>query len=296
MNMKLKDYIFELDNMQPKEQILSMPRLLSLVKNASTIELRNSLIIVKSPYLKNILLSYLERKTKNINHTYSDTNHNAELEVDLEAIKSDAFSESLGQILHELEPIVGSLYLHARQEIPEFNKSEVYNDLRLLEETIETFEQWRVVERSANYQLHTISDLIEKEAGPKRNSTGINITNNVSSSLIVKTDKSLFRIIISNILRNAIQATSADNYQSSPIIINGGVTDKVAWVSVIDSGSGLEATPEILVKSRFTTKPGNKGLGLAIVNKAINALEGTWQIKNNVTRGAEFYFEFPIRD
>ena len=109
-------------------------------------------------------------------------------------------------------------------------------------------------------------------------------------------DSSLLRIIISNAIRNAPEATEEVSFRSpSRIIINGGLTDKGLWISVIDDGVGLKSDEKILFKSRFTTKPGHKGFGLAIVQKAVSTLNGTWDLKDGKFKGAEFYFDVPTK-
>ena len=86
------------------------------------------------------------------------------------------------------------------------------------------------------------------------------------------------------------------NYSSSPIYINGGFTDRDLWLSIIDNGSGLKDSQELMSTSRFSTKPGNKGFGLAILNKAVRALDGKWELKNGAIRGSEFHLELPIKE
>ena len=81
-----------------------------------------------------------------------------------------------------------------------------------------------------------------------------------------------------------------------PILINSNTTNNSLWLSIIDDGLGLQEKSEELMKSRFTTKPGNQGLGLALINKAIKQLNGNWELTNSETGGAQFSFEIPKRE
>jgi signal transduction histidine kinase len=216
--------------------------------------------------------------------------------IDVDAIKSEATSESIGQILHELNPIIGTINLYAGLEVPNFEDSELKGELDRLEETIETFQDWQRVEQSPRFKLVNALEVIQKEVKRYNHENIYKITVNISKELTLDTDSSLLRIIISNSIRNAIEATSLGAEKNKkPIVINGGLTDKVLWVSVVDNGKGLGQKQQVLLKSNYTTKTGHNGLGLAIVNKAVGALNGNWDLKNGDTQGAVFYCEIPIR-
>ncbi|WP_426880174.1 sensor histidine kinase [Serratia bockelmannii] len=278
------------------EQVSILAVLSASINDISIAELDNAISATESPFVKNFLVSLLDKKRVTTAVVDQEKKSIKPDDIDIEAIKSEAFSESIGHFLHELNPIIGAVRLHTKQEIPDFEDSATCKDLQYLEDIIETFEDWLKVEQAARYKKVLISGELDSEIDILNRHYNIDIVNNISSSLEVITDKALFRIIISNVLRNSIQATDLASYSSSPIYINGGFTDRDLWLSIIDNGSGLKDSQELMSTSRFSTKPGNKGFGLAILNKAVRALDGKWELRNGAIRGSEFHLELPIKE
>jgi two-component system C4-dicarboxylate transport sensor histidine kinase DctB len=70
--------------------------------------------------------------------------------------------------------------------------------------------------------------------------------------------------------------------------------DKGVKVSVRDSGTGInEAHKDHIFEPFYTTKQTGMGMGLAISQRIINALEGSISAENNPDRGATFSFVLP---
>ncbi|EOW0796653.1 sensor histidine kinase [Vibrio vulnificus] len=294
--MKLIELIEGFSAKKPNEQLLLLQKLSSYLDEANSEEILKAIDSTDSNYLKNILNSHLSKMISREFEAHNELKSDPKQDIDIEAIRSEAFAESISQVLHELEPIIGPLMVHATKEIENFEDSNTAKDLVLLEETMQSFEDWIKVEKSVRYSMVSISELVAKEASSLSEQCEIKINSTLSESLSFVTDKSMVRIIVSNALRNAIQATDSAKYESSPILINAGVTDRSLWLSIIDNGEGLRGEKEMLMKSKFTTKPGNKGMGLAILNKAVLALSGEWELKNGASRGAEFHLELPKRE
>ncbi|MEI8602530.1 ATP-binding protein [Shewanella sp. PP-Sp27a-2] len=293
--MKLIESIAIFQKMGPIEQMKELNLLTELMAKATAKELESAIKSATSPYLKSILNGYLQKKNNIITASKPATAIPYNVEIDIEAIKSEAYAESVGQVLHELEPLIGSISLHASEEIINFENSETSKDLKFLEQTMQTFEDWIKVEQNPRFSYVSVSDIINNEIVALSAIHNILITNNLPTNLYFDTDKSMLRIIISNVLRNSIQATNPNKFDSLPILINAGITDRELWISVLDNGEGLNEHQSTLLKSKYTTKVGNRGLGLTILNKAVTALNGKWDLKNGVSRGAEFYLELPNR-
>lgn len=294
--MDLLQITQELHNKPVNEQIDIITELSSSINVLSISELENAISTVESPHVKNILKGFLSKKKSSTIASIERVEHDKLDDIDIEAIKSEAFSESIGHFLHELNPIIGAIALHTKQEIPNFENSKTFKDLDYLDKMINTFEDWLKVEQAARYKKIFISEALDSEIEILNKQCNITFVNNISKSLEIVTDEALIRIIVSNVLRNSIQATKLANQLTSPIMINGGVTDRELWLSIIDQGCGLKDPQEVMITSRFSTKPGNKGFGLTILNKAVSALNGSWELKNGVVRGSEFHLEIPIRE
>lgn len=293
--MKLIPLIEGFSSKTHSEQIYELQQLSEHIDKVQSAELVEAIATTQSSFLKNILTGYLKRR-EDASGTQPEPVTSESYDVDIDAIRSEAFAESISQVLHELEPLIGALAMHASGEIEDFADSETSKDLQLLEETMQSFEDWIKVEQSARYSCVSISTVVSDEIAALQNKYGASILSTLPDSLSFDTDKSMLRIIISNALRNAIQATNPNSFESNPILINAGVTDRELWISIIDSGDGLKEEQSVLMKSKFTTKPGNRGIGLAILNKAVMALNGDWELKNGASRGAEFHLELPNRE
>lgn len=293
--MKLLDLIRELQSLSPEKQI---DRLKVLKESATTEELAILQIAALesgNAWLRSALLDITN--SEKIVATKQIQPQATEQVIDLDAVKSEARSESIGQIIHELDPIIGSICVFAKSEIPNFEDSKTKAELDKLNEVIEIFEDWRRVEQPPKYKDVNVFLEIEKEVARIFDISKVNIQIDFPKDLTFVLSPALFRIIISNALRNAVESSNQPTIREKhPIILRGSATDKFLWLSIIDDGLGLQDTKEVLLKSRYSTKPGNRGLGLAIVAKAINSVGGNWDLKNSKPYGAEFYFELPKRD
>jgi signal transduction histidine kinase len=216
--------------------------------------------------------------------------------LDIEFIKSEATSDSIGQVLHELDPIIGSINLAAQKETENFANSKLKIELDRLDDVLVTFENWRKVEQAPNYRQVNVFEIVNKEVNSEFESVPVGIIANISKELIFELDPAMFRIIVSNALRNAIESSNEISLRDKePIVINAGTTDTHFWLTIIDDGPGLRDAQEVLHKSRYSTKPGNEGLGLAIIEKAVKSLNGKWELSNAKVKGAEFYLQIPIK-
>lgn len=263
-------------------------------------EIRKAIALSGSPMfqktLKNwLLLERISRPDKEAPKESSLDEEPKKQIFDLDAIKRDSVVEGINLVLHEIEPIIGAISVNASREIDDFENSATSIELSLLDETLQTLDDFMKVENTVRYSKVNISSIISSEICKLEKEKDIQIVSDISESLHFVTDKSMFRIIISNALKNAVQATLALSLSNNqPILINGGVTDKELWISIIDHGVGLEYDQKVLMKSKVTTKPGNKGMGLGIINRAVIALDGNWELKDGNVGGAEFYLELPL--
>lgn len=100
--------------------------------------------------------------------------------------------------------------------------------------------------------------------------------------------------IISNILRNAIDAVDRDG----KIKIVTVQHDSHICISISDSGCGIpQENINTIFEPFFTTKEMEKGcgLGLTIVNEIVKAYSGTIEIQSVLKKGTTFTITLPIR-
>ena len=103
-------------------------------------------------------------------------------------------------------------------------------------------------------------------------------------------DPELLRLAFSNLVQNAIQASSVGQ------TVSLAVTMETDWakVKVRDNGSGIEPEHlESIFNPFFTTKPEGVGLGLAIVSKIVDEHGGRLAVKSQKGSGTTFEIVLP---
>ena len=107
----------------------------------------------------------------------------------------------------------------------------------------------------------------------------------------LKTDPEFLRRAIVNLVTNAIQA-----------LPNGGKVDLTGFVSkghicitVSDNGVGIPEEVKLrLFSPMVTTKAKGQGLGLAVVKRLVEALDGSITFESEIGKGTKFRIELPM--
>jgi signal transduction histidine kinase len=87
-------------------------------------------------------------------------------------------------------------------------------------------------------------------------------------------DPGLFKLALTNILRNAVEALPPAGERDRSITLNWGAAGHEIWVAVLDSGPGFERDPASFVDFGKSTKSEHIGFGLATAKQAMQAMEG----------------------
>jgi signal transduction histidine kinase len=110
-------------------------------------------------------------------------------------------------------------------------------------------------------------------------------------------DKNIVHQILDNLFSNAVKYSP----YGKPINIRMQQSEKTVRCEIQDEGEGLSATDQQKLFSKFTRltpKPTGKehstGLGLFIVKKLVNAMNGNVWCKSELGKGTTFFVEFPI--
>lgn len=103
----------------------------------------------------------------------------------------------------------------------------------------------------------------------------------------VDIDKSQLVRVVTNIVKNAIQATQEVEHPKIEVTF---VDSKDSFkIEVSDNGNGIEEEMKPLIfEPRFTTKSSGMGLGLAMSQKIIETYDGTIQFKSVLGEGTTF--------
>ncbi len=109
-------------------------------------------------------------------------------------------------------------------------------------------------------------------------------------------DEVLLRQAFSNLLRNAVEACTADSL--APVVVIRSEVNRaqgVSYVIVEDNGPGIEpADRERIFRPFVTSKRDGTGLGLALVQKIIVFHNGRISVGSSALGGASFQIVLPI--
>ena len=116
----------------------------------------------------------------------------------------------------------------------------------------------------------------------------------LEDEIIAKLDRTQLIRVITNLVKNAIQAIpeEQENKQVFVTVFRQGDDVKIA---VKDNGKGISTENQKRVfEPKFTTKSSGMGLGLAIIKNIIENYNGTITFETEPNVGTEFLVSFPI--
>jgi PAS domain S-box-containing protein len=218
-----------------------------------------------------------------------------------------AIGQTAGMVGHDirnpLQAIIGDLYI-AREEsmnMPEGEaKQAMYETITAIEENI--FYINKIVSDLQDYTRPLnpsfketdlkvlLENIIFTIKVPRRIKTSIN----VEQGLTIKTDSDYLRRILTNLVINAVQAMPNEG----SLIVQVKRTERsLAVFTVEDTGVGIpEDVKGKLFTPLFTTKSKGQGLGLAVVKRLVEGLNGNIRVESEEGKGTKFIIELPIKE
>jgi signal transduction histidine kinase len=119
----------------------------------------------------------------------------------------------------------------------------------------------------------------------------IEVEQNIKDIEVVA-DAGQVRQVVINLVTNALQAMSEGGGR---LLIETGQSGGEAWISIKDSGTGIEpAILEKIFQPLFTTKAKGIGLGLAVCESLIKANGGKITVRSEVGKGSTFTIHLPV--
>lgn len=110
--------------------------------------------------------------------------------------------------------------------------------------------------------------------------------------IIAKLDKTQLIRIVTNLIKNAIQAM--ENQQNPKIDVSVSEKKDKVIIKVSDNGKGIKtAHKDQIFEPKFTTKSSGMGLGLPMIKNIINAYKGTIMFQSERGKGTTFVVELP---
>lgn len=112
-------------------------------------------------------------------------------------------------------------------------------------------------------------------------------------SLDVKTDPYFIRRILTNLVINAVQAMPS----GGQLTIDAHEKDKRLILTVSDTGNGIPEEVKVrMFKPLVTTKSKGQGLGLAVVKRLVDSLQGSINFESEEGKGTKFIIQLPIKE
>ena len=147
-----------------------------------------------------------------------------------------------------------------------------------------------LVETDLNEQVREFIEFYEAEADQHQ----IEISPHLAMNLPrVCLDLVLFRQILLNLARNALQAMPA----GGTLELQSFEKEGRVYLNVIDTGQGMnEATREKIFQAFFSTKSAGSGLGLPTVRKIVEAHQGTIDCASAEGQGTQFTISLPAAE
>jgi signal transduction histidine kinase len=115
-----------------------------------------------------------------------------------------------------------------------------------------------------------------------------------SEEIIAKIDRTQLIGIITNLVKNAIQAIP-DQKENKSIEVRVEQNIKTVVITVKDNGIGIkENDQDRIFEPKFTTKNSGMGLGLSIIKNIIENYKGSITFETQYGQGTTFTVSLPI--
>jgi signal transduction histidine kinase len=168
----------------------------------------------------------------------------------------------------------------------------------------ETLQFGRAQEPPPMRDRHRLRDITDEviETAVLQASSRVLLFNNVPSDLLIDADRDQLNRVLTNLLRNAIQAIEAMQDQAEEAS-EGHVTVKswregsVVTLEIRDTGPGIpeKLRPRLFEAFQSAAKSGGVGLGLAIASELIRAHGGEIRLQGTGPEGTVFHVVIPDR-
>lgn len=210
-------------------------------------------------------------------------------------VHAEALETTTAQLIHEIEPLVGTLKLAAQAEIKDYDGSQTQLAISRLDDFLEALSRLRRAAGAPKMEEMDLGVLIAEAIAEFQPPEDLSFQAAGADHCIVVGDKTLVLMSVFNGIRNAIEATVAVGppYGERPIILTWGSTNTDCWVSILDQGIGFKGNTLRAFEIGSTTKGGHLGMGLAITKQSIESMQGTAFIVPNA-RGTRFEIRWPI--
>ncbi|WP_165793177.1 sensor histidine kinase [Flavobacterium columnare] len=289
-----------------------------------------SLAIWLAFYLSRYITKSLETISRRLTET-SLTEKNKKIDLVTHSSEIDKLIQSYNKMIDELEESANKLAQSEREgawrEMAKQVAHEIKNPLTPMRLTVQSFEmrfnpqdpniRQKVVDFSKTLiqQIDTMSAVASAFSNfasmPAQQNETLNVVDVVSMALdifnenyieyysstdeiITKIDRTQLIRIITNLVKNAIQAIPEEQINKK-VLVSVKKEENNTIISVCDNGKGIAIQDfERIFEPKFTTKTSGMGLGLAIIKNIIENYQGKITFESKLTKGTTFKVILPI--
>jgi nitrogen fixation/metabolism regulation signal transduction histidine kinase len=287
-----------------------------------------------SIWLAFYLSRYITRSLATIAHHLSETSlteKNKKIDLVSNSSEIDRLIESYNKMIDELEESANKLAQSEREgawrEMAKQVAHEIKNPLTPMRLTVQSFEmrfnpedpniKQKVTDLSKTLiqQIDTMSAVATAFSNfasmPAQQNETLNVIDVINLTLeifnenyieyypstkeiITKIDRTQLIRIVTNLVKNAIQAIPEEQ-ENKKIIVSITKETNHAIIKVQDNGKGIaEEDFERVFEPKFTTKTSGMGLGLAIIKNIIENYNGSITFESKLNKGTTFKVILPI--
>ena len=143
-----------------------------------------------------------------------------------------------------------------------------------------------------------LSSLLEEVAEGFHESAGRLFVDLPPDLPAVENDRDLLGEVLANLIDNGLKYSTS----TTPVVVGASVRGDEVWISVHDSGVGIDPQDQERVFERFyqsdqsaTRRFGGVGLGLHLVRELVRTLGGTVSLESQPGVGSTFTVQLPLR-
>jgi len=138
-----------------------------------------------------------------------------------------------------------------------------------------------------------MAEVVENE-GAASDAPGIVVASDVPEGVMVRADADQLFRVLSNLVRNAVQAIAASGGSGS-VRVTGSVVDGGTEIRVSDTGPGLpqKAQENLFQPFRGGARQGGSGLGLVIAHEIVRGHGGSLELRCTGPEGTVFVIRLP---
>ena len=222
--------------------------------------------------------------------------HARATEALLEARKFDAFNRMSAFVVHDLKNLVSQLSLMLRnaqrhRDNPEFQADMLATVEHVVERMNRLMLQLRTGSEPVESPRHVDVGAVLRRVCSTRSDSGVRIESESLADAVVVGHEDRLEHVISHLLQNAIDATSA----TGMIRVRIEPEDRFVVVVIADAGSGM--TPEFMRDRLFrpfqTTKESGMGIGVYESTQYVSGLGGSLEVDSQPGVGTTMRIRLP---